>query len=684
MQSLSTYKYVPLKQNQIRVLCLLPLGRKDDTPETIIECEIMVVSIHDDMPYEGLSYVWGDPKQTETLAVIQNTSGQGRPQSCTFPVTPSLWEALRHLRYKDEPRFLWVDQICINQDDTSEKNHQVSRMGEIYSRATCTVIWLGPKGSGATLLEDMYKELSTSVPETRNRDHGGVQMLDQAALSKMLGTSSLEEDKNEMVRDRRAILLQFLNVPWFTRAWVYQEAVTAPKVDVVWGKVVLPFDFVTGLVVSAYAIAKGNDDRRWHRRIKSTRGFSALRAIFHDRFAHREGELDFLNVLWHARKHLEATNHQDYVYAFLSINKNNIKDRTHPSNAQLNYSLLLQNALTPDYNASVEEVYTQLARAAILTTRSLDILQYVVPTKKSHSTNYRLPTWVPNWANKKFVCGSPIYVPGVPWRTTSLYNKNWAPEPISRLSSDNTLTSQELPTRGFILGRVEMVFNHGFKHTYFSSTLKNALRIDDLTELIKTEIAQSWSSQTQTGGPAMPAFSRTTVFKTVLADGAFTHPSQLSSSGAIERENPLSNLGELIAAYDAEKETIPPQGEDDEGETLRNRLRQMAEVAAGKRVFLMKTEGTGIVNTSFGSGGVSTYVLGLGFSTIKRGDLVCVLFGCKAPCILRLKMVTRDADGTSSSMPGRGEERYKVVGMCFAPSTGGRYRSDTPQRFVLV
>jgi len=38
---------------------------------------------------------------------------------------------------------------------------------------------------------------------------------------------------------------------------VCQEAVTAPNVDVVWGEAVLPFDFVSNLVVSAYTIAKG-------------------------------------------------------------------------------------------------------------------------------------------------------------------------------------------------------------------------------------------------------------------------------------------------------------------------------------------------------------------------------------------------------------------------------------------
>jgi len=61
----------------------------------------------------------------------------------------------------------------------------------------------------------------------------------------------------EMVHDRRDVLLQLLEVAWFFRAWVYQEAVTSPNVHVVWGKTMLPFELATDRVASAYTIAKG-------------------------------------------------------------------------------------------------------------------------------------------------------------------------------------------------------------------------------------------------------------------------------------------------------------------------------------------------------------------------------------------------------------------------------------------
>jgi len=54
---------------------------------------------------------------------------------------------LRRLRRSGQPRILWVDAICINQSDLVEKSHQVSFMGEIYSKTTQCLIWLGEEPS---------------------------------------------------------------------------------------------------------------------------------------------------------------------------------------------------------------------------------------------------------------------------------------------------------------------------------------------------------------------------------------------------------------------------------------------------------------------------------------------------------------------------------------------------------
>ncbi len=57
-----------------------------------------------------------------------------------FKITDNLERLLRHLRLKDEPRRLWIDQVCINQDGQHEKGSQIRLMAEIYAGASCVVI----------------------------------------------------------------------------------------------------------------------------------------------------------------------------------------------------------------------------------------------------------------------------------------------------------------------------------------------------------------------------------------------------------------------------------------------------------------------------------------------------------------------------------------------------------------
>lgn len=94
-----------------------------------------------DEKYETLSYVWGEPRDT-TKILLQGRYGK---DYTNFSVTKNLDIALRHLRYVDKPRTLWVDAICINQKDLAERAEQVTLMSNIYENAVNTLLWLGKK-----------------------------------------------------------------------------------------------------------------------------------------------------------------------------------------------------------------------------------------------------------------------------------------------------------------------------------------------------------------------------------------------------------------------------------------------------------------------------------------------------------------------------------------------------------
>lgn len=84
--------------------------------------------------YEALSYQWGDvEKKPRAISV----NGQ------KLWITANLWQALIYLRRVGQSRTLWIDAICINQNDVDERSHQVAMMAEIYTNASKVVSWLG-------------------------------------------------------------------------------------------------------------------------------------------------------------------------------------------------------------------------------------------------------------------------------------------------------------------------------------------------------------------------------------------------------------------------------------------------------------------------------------------------------------------------------------------------------------
>ena len=107
--------------------------------------------------YEALSYVWGDERSLYDL----------RCNDKSFSILRNLEEALRHLRKRDQIRWLWIDFICINQNDDIEKSHQVQQMGKIFRSASRALIWLGKYGQGTASAFAMLKWLAAMYKRLR-------------------------------------------------------------------------------------------------------------------------------------------------------------------------------------------------------------------------------------------------------------------------------------------------------------------------------------------------------------------------------------------------------------------------------------------------------------------------------------------------------------------------------------
>lgn len=122
-----------LALDEIRLLRLLP-NTYENAP---LQCQLFKCTLQDSgrqsHPYDALSYVWGDSANPKSISIGKHT----------LSVTMNLHKALSRLRHHAIERILWVDAICINQEDTSEKEQQIQIMAKIYALASLVVVWLG-------------------------------------------------------------------------------------------------------------------------------------------------------------------------------------------------------------------------------------------------------------------------------------------------------------------------------------------------------------------------------------------------------------------------------------------------------------------------------------------------------------------------------------------------------------
>lgn len=135
------YTYAPLRipGYSIRILEIFP--DEEDGP---VQARLSESKTPLTQRYRCISYMWGAPSD-DTYDIVLN--------DCAFTVRRNLYHFLRMAgrRFPNTP--LWIDAICINQKDDKEKAALVSRMAEVYTTATETLVWLGDDAEVSSALE---------------------------------------------------------------------------------------------------------------------------------------------------------------------------------------------------------------------------------------------------------------------------------------------------------------------------------------------------------------------------------------------------------------------------------------------------------------------------------------------------------------------------------------------------
>ncbi|ETS75425.1 hypothetical protein PFICI_12369 [Pestalotiopsis fici W106-1] len=215
------FAHAPLEgDNAFRLLRLL--GGQGD----IVECELFHTNTnYSKLHYEAVSYCWGSKQRPGTILI----NGQ------TLLVRESLVGLLKHLRHADptKNRIIWIDAVCIDQQNKIEQGHQVQQMRRIYASARRVIFWLGETTPNVTLLMTALDLFNRTV---KSYGWHRLAIVEQSAWE--LVVKALEAHPailNAPGRMREA-LHDLLKRPWFRRAWIIQEVANARRGIVQCGK----------------------------------------------------------------------------------------------------------------------------------------------------------------------------------------------------------------------------------------------------------------------------------------------------------------------------------------------------------------------------------------------------------------------------------------------------------------
>ncbi|OZJ02819.1 hypothetical protein BZG36_05217 [Bifiguratus adelaidae] len=218
------FKYRPLDddRNEIRIIHLNHPSRRE-SHEALLNCTIAHVSLADQPKYKALSYVWGDPTPSYII----------RLDNHDFFINESLHLALCRIQNDQSAVTLWVDSICINQDDDVEKSKQVQSMGRIFQEAESAIAWLGPEkdGSDGALamladLGEMVLDLTSAIPDASSDMELVNRVWSQSfALLPILAEYALDD-----ISIRPNPLSRLFQRPFWERVWIVQEIAAAKSV----------------------------------------------------------------------------------------------------------------------------------------------------------------------------------------------------------------------------------------------------------------------------------------------------------------------------------------------------------------------------------------------------------------------------------------------------------------------
>ncbi|RYP90438.1 hypothetical protein DL770_003411 [Monosporascus sp. CRB-9-2] len=229
--SQTPYQFCPLKgDDEFRLIIIAPGSYDDPLHGDLVSTSF---SSHQLPAYDALSYTWAD----ETGDVARSSELACERPKATIRITKNCDAAIRRLRLPDERRRVWIDAVCIDQDNDAERTHQVSLMSRIYTSARCVVVYTGEGTAQTDQLFDWLNGLKTEeLASSSSSDLYNLAEDVTASLERFWNAG--KERVLELIRNPRpgedislskseliGLVAEYFSRRWFKRVWVLQEVV---------------------------------------------------------------------------------------------------------------------------------------------------------------------------------------------------------------------------------------------------------------------------------------------------------------------------------------------------------------------------------------------------------------------------------------------------------------------------
>ncbi|KAL6702944.1 hypothetical protein ACN47E_000786 [Coniothyrium glycines] len=342
-----------------------------------ISGELTIFRLSEAPRFSTVSYCWGSTLRAGTIHITNAAPPRDLENGNTLDIPTALIPFLKQARKGTKGRKLWIDSICLDQQNDQEKSAHVPKMRLIYMKAELTISWLGAEYDQSTDAIAYARRLNKWYIDNHSDPQplsGEKQQNAKVDFQVKVGDRSLEA------------LLRLLERPYFDRTWIVQEIVVSREVYLMCGDQIIHWAFLVNAIVCLRTlhiwVFEFYDGRRLH-------GPISLRIS--EMEWQNPDAIDWTKTLVRHRSCL-AHDPRDKVFAFYGLR------------CQRSFEDL---EIVPNYvSTTATTLYHTLAARALYKSQVavLHVPRFIMsPVKHPQNTGdfnvFDLPSWAPDWRN---------------------------------------------------------------------------------------------------------------------------------------------------------------------------------------------------------------------------------------------------------------------------------------------